>query len=186
MSITNAFPVNFYNLRKKFGYTQAEIATKLDVAPQTIYKYEKGIAFPPGDKIQVILELFRVSPNELFCPEEKTPLDKLEWRVKEHVELMQSYKTFNFSHEKFAQFESPTDYLRFKNEECLDDIDKIIAEYLAEQIEVRKELDPILRKKANSELLEIEQQFYDEVSSEFYRENKERIDDMFRNELLDD
>lgn len=51
------------NLRKKYHLTQEEVAKRLDVRPQTIYKYEKGIITNiPLDKLQMLAKLYNTTP----------------------------------------------------------------------------------------------------------------------------
>lgn len=50
-------------LRKELGLSQDELAKKLNTTKQTIYKYENGIITNiPSDKIEIMSDLFRVSP----------------------------------------------------------------------------------------------------------------------------
>lgn len=186
MNIIEAFPRNFKELRNKFGYTQLEVADKLEVAPQTISKYEKGIAFPPGEKIQAILDLFKISPNELFRSEEGTLLDKLEERVKVHVELYMEYKKFNYGNERFNKFETPNDFMRYMNEEYLNDIEVIMADYFNEQLSVRKELNPIFSRKKHQDFLEIEKQIEIKLRDEYVKWNEVSGEEHAESDLLDE
>lgn len=53
--------------------TQDDVAKFLNVSPQNIYKYEKGIITNiPLDKIALMADLFNISPNDLT-----------EWKTKE-------------------------------------------------------------------------------------------------------
>lgn len=50
-------------LRKENGYTQEMLAKRLNVTPQTVYKYERGVITNiPSDKVEQIAKLFKVSP----------------------------------------------------------------------------------------------------------------------------
>ncbi len=57
---------NIYNLRVKRGYSQEQLAAKLNVSRQTIYKWESNIAIPRADNIMMLVELFKISYDELF------------------------------------------------------------------------------------------------------------------------
>ena len=57
---------NIYNLRVKRGYTQEQLAAKLNVSRQTIYKWEANIAIPRADHVMQIVQLFKISYDELF------------------------------------------------------------------------------------------------------------------------
>lgn len=52
--------------RESAGLTQDEVAKKINVTPQAVYKYEKGIVSNvPLDKIELLANLFSVSPSVL-------------------------------------------------------------------------------------------------------------------------
>lgn len=51
------------------GYLQKEAAERLGVSNKTLGNWEKGITFPPADKIPAICELYGVSYDNLnFLP----------------------------------------------------------------------------------------------------------------------
>lgn len=63
--------------RESAGLTQDEVAKKINVTPQAVYKYEKGIVSNiPLDKIELLASLFSVSPSVLAgwedCPQKET------------------------------------------------------------------------------------------------------------------
>ena len=58
---------NIYNLRVKRGYSQEQLAAKINVSRQTIYKWESNIAIPRADHIMQLVELFKISYDELFA-----------------------------------------------------------------------------------------------------------------------
>ena len=60
---------NIYNLRIKNGYSQEQLAAKMNVSRQTIYKWESNIAVPRADNIMMIVQLFKISYDELFLAE---------------------------------------------------------------------------------------------------------------------
>lgn len=52
--------------RKELGYTQQEVASKIGVTPQAVFKYEAGVVTNiPLDKLALLANLFAVSPCEL-------------------------------------------------------------------------------------------------------------------------
>lgn len=54
-------------LRKQADMNQIDLATKIEVSKQTLYKYENGIISNiPSDKIERISEIFHVSPSYLM------------------------------------------------------------------------------------------------------------------------
>lgn len=53
-------------LRKIHGYSQEDIANKLNVSRQTISKWETNQSLPDSDKIVPLCELFNISTDELL------------------------------------------------------------------------------------------------------------------------
>lgn len=53
-------------LRKKNGYTQEQLAEKLDVSRQAVAKWESGEALPEVEKILLLSDLFRVTTDSLL------------------------------------------------------------------------------------------------------------------------
>ena len=60
------FQENLKELRKKKGYSQQELAIRLNVVRQTISKWEKGLSVPDADTLIKMAEIFEVSVNELL------------------------------------------------------------------------------------------------------------------------
>lgn len=52
--------------RTKKGFSQQELASKLNITDGTVSNYEKGVAFPRWDKIKLLCEVLDVDPNYLF------------------------------------------------------------------------------------------------------------------------
>lgn len=63
------FQENLKELRKKKGYSQQELAIRLNVVRQTISKWEKGLSVPDADTLIKMAEIFEVSVNELLGAE---------------------------------------------------------------------------------------------------------------------
>ena len=61
---------NIFNLRVKQGLSQEQMAAKLNVSRQTIYKWETNLAIPRADHIVAIVKLFDISYEEVFKEEE--------------------------------------------------------------------------------------------------------------------
>lgn len=57
---------NIYELRKKRGWSQSDLARKLDKKVSTISSYETDSKTPSVDTIIAMSELFGVSIDELF------------------------------------------------------------------------------------------------------------------------
>lgn len=52
--------------REKKGLSKVELADKLGISKQTVYKYEKGIAIPSVDTLVDIANIFDCSMDYLF------------------------------------------------------------------------------------------------------------------------
>ena len=60
------FSENLKQLRKKKGYTQEELATRLHVVRQTISKWEKNLSVPDADALIRLADIFEVSVSDLL------------------------------------------------------------------------------------------------------------------------
>ena len=59
------------DLREAKGYTQEELAIKVNVVRQTVSKWEKGLSVPDADVLSHIAEVLEVSVSELLGAEIK-------------------------------------------------------------------------------------------------------------------
>ena len=57
---------NLKMFRKTKGYSQEELAIRLNVVRQTISKWEKGLSVPDADMLIKIAEIFEVSVSEIL------------------------------------------------------------------------------------------------------------------------
>lgn len=55
-------------LRKAHGFTQAEVASALNLSRTSYTKYENDVHMPNAEQIQLIASLFGVSPAEILTP----------------------------------------------------------------------------------------------------------------------
>ncbi len=55
-------------LRKAHGFTQAEVASALNLSRTSYTKYENDVHMPNAEQIQLIASLFGVSPAEILAP----------------------------------------------------------------------------------------------------------------------
>ena len=60
------FSDNLKTIRKAKGYTQEELAIKVNVVRQTVSKWEKGFSVPDADVLSHIAEVLEVSVSELL------------------------------------------------------------------------------------------------------------------------
>ena len=87
------FNNKLYELRKQKGFSQEELANRLNVSRQTISKWEVGESSPDMEKLVAISELFDISLDELVLdkavkkeePSEQIVRSELYSDVKEHV-----------------------------------------------------------------------------------------------------
>ena len=87
------FNNKLYELRKQKGFSQEELANRLNVSRQTISKWEVGESTPDMEKLVAISDLFEVSLDELVKgeeaktaePSERIVRSELYSDIKEHV-----------------------------------------------------------------------------------------------------
>ena len=60
---------NIKNLRKQKGYSQEQLAEKLNVVRQTVSKWEKGYSVPDADMLEELADLFEVQVGDLLGKE---------------------------------------------------------------------------------------------------------------------
>ncbi len=60
------FNENLKTLRKQKGFTQEELAIRVNVVRQTVSKWEKGLSVPDAEVLQKIAETLEVGVNELL------------------------------------------------------------------------------------------------------------------------
>ena len=69
---------NLKILRKQKGFSQEELAVRVNVVRQTVSKWEKGLSVPDADIVVKLAEVLDVSVNELLGEEIKSDDKKLE------------------------------------------------------------------------------------------------------------
>lgn len=57
---------NIKNLRKNKGFTQEELANKLNVVRQTVSKWEKGYSVPDAEMLKKIAEILETDVSQLL------------------------------------------------------------------------------------------------------------------------
>ena len=63
------FNENLKTIRQSKGFTQAELAIKINVVRQTISKWEKGLSVPDADTLQKIAHVLEVDVSQLLGAE---------------------------------------------------------------------------------------------------------------------
>jgi transcriptional regulator with XRE-family HTH domain len=79
------FNNKLYELRKQKGFSQEELANRLNVSRQTISKWEIGESTPDMEKLVAISDLFNVSLDELVKGQEPEPAGTSEHIVKSEL-----------------------------------------------------------------------------------------------------
>ena len=72
------FSENLKTLRKQRGFTQEELAARLNVVRQTVSKWEKGLSVPDADMLIRLAEILETTVSTLLgsaIPDEKEPDD---------------------------------------------------------------------------------------------------------------
>ena len=69
---------NIKTLRKQKGYSQEQLADKLNVVRQTVSKWEKGLSVPDADMLEDIADIFEVEVGELLGSEILTQTETTE------------------------------------------------------------------------------------------------------------
>lgn len=67
------FNNKLYDLRKKKGLSQEELANRLNVSRQTVSKWEVGDSTPDMEKLVAISDLFEISLDELVLDKAPEP-----------------------------------------------------------------------------------------------------------------
>ena len=57
---------NIKSLRKNKGYTQEELAARINVVRQTVSKWEKGLSVPDAEALQRLADVLEVDVKELL------------------------------------------------------------------------------------------------------------------------
>ena len=81
---------NIKTLRKQKGYSQEQLADKLNVVRQTVSKWEKGYSVPDADMLEELADIFEVSVGELLGKEILT-----EEETTDIAELVKQLKILN-------------------------------------------------------------------------------------------
>ena len=79
------FNNKLYELRKQKGFSQEELAGRLNVSRQTVSKWEIGESTPDMEKLVAISDLFEISLDELVKGEEPETADSSEQIVRSEL-----------------------------------------------------------------------------------------------------
>lgn len=93
--------------RKESGYTLEEVAAKLGVSKQTVQRYETGvISNIPSDKIELLSELFNVSPAYIMGWDEREHSDNMiDSYYDTAAEMLELLEETGYSYEEVDKFD---------------------------------------------------------------------------------
>lgn len=89
MDIKKQFGTKIKRLRAKYGYTQEELAEKMQIATRTLCGIENGENFVKAETIEKFCEIFDVSMLELMSIDHIRPQEEL---VKEIINDIHNIK----------------------------------------------------------------------------------------------
>lgn len=89
-------------LRKKNGFSQEQLAEKLEVSRQAVSKWENGTSFPDIEKLVLISELFQVSTDSLVKDEEVFKPNQL---VQQSIHIQRKLYIIDVNKRKLSAFE---------------------------------------------------------------------------------
>ena len=95
------FSENLKTIRKEKGYTQEELAIKVNVVRQTVSKWEKGLSVPDADVLLHIAEVLEVSVSELLgakIKQEDSKNEVAEQKDLENHSVGNYYYKYNLGH----------------------------------------------------------------------------------------
>ena len=81
-----------YDLRKKMGLSQEELAGRLNVSRQTVSKWELGDSVPDVDKVVAMAELFDISLDELVLDKKPDERKTDDTGNSKHYEITEEIK----------------------------------------------------------------------------------------------
>lgn len=86
------FNNKLYELRKQKGFSQEELANRLNVSRQTVSKWEVGDSTPDMEKLVAISDLFGISLDELVLDKTPEPAQTIVEQVPAKSELYSDIK----------------------------------------------------------------------------------------------
>lgn len=84
------FSENLVKLRKEQGWSQEQLAERLEVTRQTIYKWESGQSYPEMDRLMLLSELFHCTIDDLI-------------KVGINTDTLQKKKEYDAFYNKYAK-----------------------------------------------------------------------------------
>lgn len=90
------FSENLRNIRKEKGFSQEQLATRLNIVRQTVSKWEKGFSVPDAEQLVRLADILGVQVHELLgkemeVSEEKDELEIIALELSKLNELIVTY-----------------------------------------------------------------------------------------------
>ena len=90
------FSENLKTLRKEKGFSQEQLATRLNIVRQTVSKWEKGISVPDAELLMQLAEVLNVNVSDLLgkkieIQEGQNEIDALALELAKLNELLVAY-----------------------------------------------------------------------------------------------
>lgn len=100
------FPDRLKDLRGKLGYTQADLAKKLNLTRASVNAWEMGLSAPSTPVIVELSELFNVTTDYLLGLDDCITIRTNTLRDREVSAVLNIVEAFKESHEEENDFES--------------------------------------------------------------------------------
>ena len=93
------FNNKLYELRKQKGFSQEELANRLNVSRQTVSKWEVGDSTPDMEKLVAMSDLFGISLDELVLDKspEPAPVEQVSVKSELYSEIKTDISDWRFS-----------------------------------------------------------------------------------------
>ncbi len=80
------------DLRKKFGYSQQQLANKMHLTQGAISQWENGITVPAADQLSALADVFEITVDELLGRSAEQPQDDEAWAIRERLRRDPAYR----------------------------------------------------------------------------------------------
>lgn len=90
MNIKKQLGLKIKRMRQKRGFTQEQLAEKIDIAVRTMSGIETGENFVTADTLEKILNTLNISSSELFAFDHIRPQDDLKTEIIDDIQNLDS------------------------------------------------------------------------------------------------
>lgn len=85
-SVKNMLGKRIKELRKERSFTQEHLAELIGIDPRNFIKIENGETFPRAHTLDKLIEVFDISPDEVFRFQHLEDIDKLKAKIIEKLD----------------------------------------------------------------------------------------------------